>query len=268
VPGRPALAELRATEATAPVTAPAAGPGTGSGTESAGGPVAGGRGYRAILRDRAFLRLCGLTTVLIAAGFSQFNTAMPVLVTGFAGLTARHLSVIFAANTVAVVAIQLVTLRIVAGRRRTRVIVLLSLLWTVCWGLVLLSGRPEAKSVVFGTFIITAVLFAAGETLLAPTLPTIANNLAPEALRGRYNGALTLAYTIGFIAGPLISGAALERGLTTALLVGLVGLCVAAAGLAIRLERVLPRQINRIPSAATPTGATAVEQPSAAVVLA
>ena len=37
------------------------------------------------------------------------------------------------------------------------------------------------------------VAFALGETLVSPTLPAIVNDLAPDSLRGRYNGAYVLA---------------------------------------------------------------------------
>jgi len=65
----------------------------------------------------------------------------------------------------------------------------------------------------------TAVLFATamallalGETFVAPTVPAIVNDLAPDRLRGRYNGAFTLAWTSSFIVGPLLAGFALGAG--------------------------------------------------------
>lgn len=70
--------------------------------------------------------------------------------------------------------------------------------------------------------------------------------LAPDDLRGRYNGAATLAWTTGFLTGPALAGVALDAGAGTVLFLALIAACVAAAGLTRRLERRLPAAANRI----------------------
>ncbi|MFN2544776.1 MAG: MFS transporter, partial [Actinomycetota bacterium] len=84
------------------------------------------------------------------------------------------------------------------------------------------------------------------ETLLGPTLNPIVNDLAPDELRGRYNGVSTLAWTTGFMLGPTIAGFALAAERPAELFLGLVVACGVAAVLARRLEAVLPAQVNRI----------------------
>jgi MFS family permease len=93
-------------------------------------------------------------------------------------------------------------------------------------------------------FALAMVIFAVGETLLAPTLPAIVNDLAAEELRGRYNGLSTLAWTVGFMVGPVIAGFSLGAGHASALFGGLVGACGLAALAARRLERHLPAAAN------------------------
>ncbi|MFI8829291.1 MFS transporter [Streptomyces sp. NPDC053431] len=207
------------------------------GMVDAGARVAGG-GYRAVLRDWLFVRLWVLLAVLVAVGFAQFNASFPVLATG-AGLSAGLVGVAFTANTVTVTLVQLVVLRLVRGRRRTAAIGVLCCLWALSWALVLAGGHLKAGTAAVA-FILAAVVFGLGETLFAPTLPALVNGIAPEALRGRYNGAAAFAYTVGFAAGPALAGLLLQHGLTTLLLAGLVFGCAAAGLLAASVRRRLP----------------------------
>jgi MFS family permease len=84
------------------------------------------------------------------------------------------------------------------------------------------------------------------ETLLAPVLAPIVNDLAPESLRGRYNGTFVLAYTTGFAVGPALAGIGLSLGDGTPFFVVLVAgsLVAALAGLALR--RRLPADVDLI----------------------
>jgi MFS family permease len=94
-------------------------------------------------------------------------------------------------------------------------------------------------------FIVALALFGLGETVLAPALGPLVNDLAPEDPRGRYNGASALASTCGFMLGPIVAGAALGAGHGGALLLCLVGACILAAPAALSLERSLPVLANR-----------------------
>jgi MFS family permease len=108
------------------------------------------------------------------------------------------------------------------------------------------------------------VLFGLGETLLAPSLAPMVNDIAPERLRGHYNGAYTLAMTSGFIAGPLLTGIAFAAGLASLLLVLLAALCGAAAIIARRLERHLQSGANLAPRAVTEPRPALVAEPATA----
>src|SRR6185437_3225192 len=131
----------------------------------------------------------------------QYHAAFPAFATSVGGLSAWGLSLAFAANTITVVAAQLVVLRLMCGHRRTRGVMLSAAFVGVAWLATLgAAGRTEATATVF--FVGAMVLFGLGETLLSPTVPAMVNDLAPDRLRGRYNGAYSLAWTVGFIAGP------------------------------------------------------------------
>ena len=54
--------------------------------------------------------------------------------------------------------------------------------------------------------ILCQFIFALGEMIWSPILPSVVNQLAPEHLRGRYNAAGTNAWQISLIAGPTFAG--------------------------------------------------------------
>jgi MFS family permease len=204
-----------------------------------------GGGYRAVARDPAFRRVWVLMALLVAAGYGPMLAALPAYAVD-KGAGAGALGVVFAANTFTVVAGQLVVLKLLEGRRRTRAIALLCGCWGLAWMLVPVAGGLPAGLAGTAGLAAAVVVFALGETLLAPTLPAIVNDLAPEHLRGRYNGAFSLASTTGFLVGPALAGAALAAGAGEAFFIGLTGVLMLAALAARGLERVLPPTFNHI----------------------
>jgi MFS family permease len=68
---------------------------------------------------------------------------------------------------------------------------------------VIAAGRLGGSAAAEAAFVTAMVIFALGETLLSPTLPAIINDLAPPEAAGRYNGLGTLAFTTGFLLGPV-----------------------------------------------------------------
>jgi MFS family permease len=203
-------------------------------------------GYREVLKDRVFRWLWLLVVLLVAAGYAQYHAAFPAFATEVGGLSAGGLSVAFAANTLTVVAAQLIVLRLMAGCRRTRGVMLSATFVAAAWIATLIAASAGAGTTGLIVFVAAMALFGLGETLLSPTVPAIVNDLAPERLRGRYNGAYSLAWTGGYIAGPALAGFALAADQGYALFVVLIGI-LAVAGLgAWRLERLLPMSINRI----------------------
>jgi MFS family permease len=100
-------------------------------------------------------------------------------------------------------------------------------------------------------------VFALGETLLQPTMPAIVNDLAPEHLRGRYNGLTSSCFQAASILGPIVAGFMIGHGLHVAYLVLLVAGCALVAWLSVaRLEGELDDRANGLLA-----GAVAVASP-------
>ena len=214
-------------------------------------------GWAAILRDRVFVRAWLLCALVVTVSYGQLNSAFPAYATGPGGLSPGSLSLAYAANALTVAAAQLLVLRLLQGRRRTTAITLACGTWAVAWTLTLAAGNLGHHASAQITFAAALAVFALAETMLSPTFAAIVNDIAPERLRGRYNGLSTLAWTTGFLIGPAIAGTTLGARLGTALLLGLITACGAAALGAARLARHLPPEANHIQPPTAPSPAPA-----------
>jgi MFS family permease len=243
-----------------------------------GGPVRashedaepGAVSYLAVLRAPAMGTLSALMFVSAFVGYAQLNSGMPAYARAVSEVSTRGLGLAFAANTLVIVLLQLLVLQRIEGKRRTRVIVVMAIIWAVSWALLgasgLVPGTLGATLLVAGC----ASVFALGETLLQPTMPAIVNDLAPDHLRGRYNGLTAGSFQGASILGPIVAGFLVGHGLHLPYLVVLVGGCGLVAWLSVgRLERQLDDRSNGLrapaPEIVAPAAVPPVEQVAPAV---
>jgi MFS family permease len=203
--------------------------------------------YLAVLRRPAVASLMLLGFVSSFVGYSQLNAGMPAFARAVGEVSTQGLGLAFAANTVVIVLLQLVVLQRIEGRRRTRVIAVMGVLWAVSW--VLLGGSGLVPGTLGATMLVAgcASVFALGETLLQPTIPALVNDLAPDHLRGRYNALSSAAFQLAAIIAPPVSGALIGHHLGN-LYVGslVVGSLVVGALAIVRLEPQLPPEVNGV----------------------
>lgn len=204
-----------------------------------------GGGYRQVVGDRLFLRVWVIMALLTTFGYAQYQATFPVYATGH-GLSAGQLGVVFGANMLAVVMLQLVVLRLMQGRRRTRGIVAVCTCFAAAWAVSLGAGSLGGGLAAVVVFAAAMIVLALGETFVSPTVQPLVNDLAPDHLRGRYNGAFSLSWTAGYMVGPAIAGFALGAGHATALILAFVAGFGLAALAALELERRLPAEANRV----------------------
>ncbi len=202
--------------------------------------------YLAILRQPSVLWLTLLTFLAMFVGYGQLEAGFPAFSRQVAEVSTRTIGFAFAVNTAVIVALQFWMLNKITGRRRTRVIVVMSGVWVLAWAILGSTGLvPGGAAAVVGVLMFMAV-FAFGETLLQPTIPAMTNDLAPNHLRGRYNAISASAFQAGTIAGPAVAGLLLQHDLEA----GYVGLiivgCVAIAGIALALERRISPEVNGV----------------------
>ncbi|MGO4418366.1 MFS transporter, partial [Streptomyces sp. MCAF7] len=212
---------------------------------SAVGEKTGG-GWRAMLRNRAMVQLCVLGFVMFFACYGQFESGLAAFAVEVAHMSPAMLGAALAANTMAIVLAQFVVLRLVEGRRRSRVIALTGLVWTVAWLAAGTSGLvPGSQAVATGAIISSYALFGLGEAMLSPTVAPLVADLAPPTMVGQYNSGFALIKQLALAIGPAVGGLMAGAGMYVAYIAMLVGCSLGIAALALRLGgRLTARQDN------------------------
>ncbi|GHD66174.1 hypothetical protein A6A28_35925 [Streptomyces sp. CB03578] len=205
---------------------------------------AGGSGWQRLLRHRAMVKLLVLGFVIFFACYGQFESGLAAFGTEAAGISPSTLGFALAANTGAIVVAQFAVLKLVEKRRRSRVIALVGLIWTVAWVIAGFSGLGHGSAMMAAAaFISTYALFGIGEAMLSPTLAPLVADLAPEGSVGQYNSAFALVKQMALALGPL--GVPLGAGVPMLYIGTFIVVSLGIAALALRLGKQLsPAQDN------------------------
>jgi MFS family permease len=188
-----------------------------------------------------------LSFVSSFVGYSQLNTGMPAYARDLGEVSTRGLGFAFGANTLVIVLLQLVVLQRIEGRRRTRVIAVMGVVWACSWLLLGFSGLVPGTAGATLLVAACAAVFAFGETLLQPTIPALVNDLAPDHLRGRYNALSSGSFQLAAVIAPPISGVLIGHALGNVYIGLLVVGCLLSGLIAIaRLEPQLDPSANGV----------------------
>jgi MFS family permease len=202
-------------------------------------------GYRAIAADRAFV-LFILASVLLVFVYSQQQATLPLQVVNVSGLERSSFGWMLALNGLLVVLLELPISALTMRRAPREMIALGFFLVGLGFGLTAFAHALPA-------FLLTVGVWTLGEMVAAPVSYAYVADLAPEHLRGRYQGIYGLAWGVGGVAGPAI-GTAIFTSTQTGfwLLCGGLGFASAMLALASR-----PRGRHRVghPGGAVATGA-------------
>ncbi|MEW2221561.1 MFS transporter [Streptomyces sp. NPDC006990] len=221
-------------------------PAAGAAEEGAEAAGARGSGWGVLLRDRSMMLLCVLGFVIFFGCYGQFESGLSAYAVEVTRISTSTLGIALAANTAMIVLAQFVVLRLVERRRRSRVVALVGLIWTVAWLAAGASGLVHgAQAVATALLIGTYALFGIGETMLSPTVAPLVADLAPARLVGQYNSAFALVKQLALAVGPAVGGALAAAGAWSAYIVVLVLCCLGVAGLALVLGRRLTDREDR-----------------------
>ncbi|MDP9798012.1 MFS family permease [Catenuloplanes nepalensis] len=178
-------------------------------------------GFRRVLADRHFLAFTGLT-LLFAVVVTQAPTIMPIAMAQD-GLGPSAYGRVMALGVLLIIAGQLFVPRLIAGHAKHRVLALATALAALGYGALAFAGD-------LWIYLLAAVAWTAGQMLAAPPNAQINAELAPPALRGRYQSVFYLTFPAAAFLAPAAGGFTLERlGDAHWLIAGALGL--AAAGL-------------------------------------
>ncbi|MFI5805812.1 MFS transporter [Streptomyces sp. NPDC051561] len=164
-------------------------------------------GLGALMKHKAMVQLCVLGFVIFFACYGQFESGLAAYGTEAAGIDPSTLGIALAANTAVIVIAQFVVLRFVERRRRSRMIALVGLIWTVAWMFAGYAGLGHgSQTMATAAFISTYALFGLGEAMLSPTVAPLVADLAPESMVGTYNSAFALVKQMALAVGPAVGG--------------------------------------------------------------
>ncbi|MEV4441993.1 MFS transporter [Streptomyces sp. NPDC049577] len=208
--------------------------------------------WRSLLADGAMVRLSLLGFVMFFACYGQFEAGLAAFAVEVTRISPATLGMALAANTAAIVVAQFLVLKLVEGRRRSRIIALVGVIWTVAWIAAGISGLvPGAHGVATALLISTYALFGLGESMLSPTVAPLVADLAPARLVGQYNSAFALVKQLAMAVGPTVGGLLVGAGMHVTYIGSLIICSVAISVLALRLgRRLTPAQDNPLLRAA------------------
>jgi MFS family permease len=199
-----------------------------------------------VLADRSFVALVAVNCVLVTAGIAQLNSVLPVFAKDDAGVGETVIGLIFVANALAIVLLQIPLARVLEGRRRMLMLALMAALWAASWLLVLGGGLLLPVGLAAVALVAAGVVFAVGECIHGVVQGPLVADLAPEALRGRYMALWLTTAQLGFAAGPIIGSFLLARSAVAAWAT-MAAACLVAGGVATLFERRLPADARVTP---------------------
>jgi MFS family permease len=196
--------------------------------------AAGRTGWAIVLGDGRFRLFCAVA-VLPVFCFGMFGAMYSIFITRFLHVPVSTWSLLLALNAAVVAALGYPVMRAVRNVDRMLLLAASSLLVAVGLG-----GSAFAQPG-WELYALVCVL-SLGEVLLGPVAASIVSDLAPEAVRGRYNGAWTIVWNGGASLGTAFGGWAMQTlgGRPAFGIVFFVGLAGAVLFLLLR-GRVVPR---------------------------
>jgi MFS family permease len=191
-------------------------------------------GWKEVLADKTFVKFWFVAIGAIFFGYSQMEVGFTAFSTTVSGMEPRDLAWAYASNTFLIAFLQLWVVKKLENTKRKKGIAIAAVIWMFSWVSLAISGVVSTGALVF--VIGCQFIFAIGEMVWSPIMPSIVNQLAPDHLRGRYNAASTNTWQIAMIAGPAVAGTMLGAKLHWFWLAGLmIGLLLVASA-ALRLK--------------------------------
>jgi MFS family permease len=161
--------------------------------------------YRDLLKIKPLIFLGSGGIILFTFGYGVIQAGVPIYATQYLGLSPKWLGIIFGVNTFAIVTLQPMVMKFIDRYSKYTALISIGVIWACSW--LFVGVAPMLPMVASGIALsLSQLIFAIGEMVQAPVIPTLANELAPEHIRGRANAFMSLQWSISGVAGPAITG--------------------------------------------------------------
>jgi MFS family permease len=168
-------------------------------------------GWSEVFQDKVFVKVWLVATGAIFLGYAQLEVGFASFATLIAHVKPSNIAWAYAANTIFIAVFQLWVVKKLRNFDRARSIAIAALLWMGAWVALAFAGLISGLAIAM--IIVCQLIFAMGEMVWSPVMPSIVNQLAPAHLRGRYNSASANSWQIAAIIGPMVAGTLLGAGL-------------------------------------------------------
>ena len=186
------------------------------------------------IKPLMFLGIAGI--ILFTFGYGTIQAGIPVFATQFLGLSPKWLGIIFGVNTLSIVIFQPLVMLVIDKYSKYAALIAVGLVWALSW--VFVGIAPYLPLFASGIALsLSQFIFAVGEMIQAPTIPTLANELAPEHIRGRANAWMSLQWSVSGVLGPAITGLMLGADLATAWIITMFIGCFLSIPLFLAMKR-------------------------------
>jgi MFS family permease len=192
------------------------------------------------IKPLMFLGVAGI--ILFTFGYGTIQAGIPVFATQFLGLSPKWLGIIFGVNTLSIVLFQPLVMRVIDKYSKYAALIAVGLVWALSW--VFVGIAPYLPLFASGIALsLSQFIFAVGEMIQAPTIPTLANELAPEHIRGRANSWMSLQWSVSGVLGPAITGLMLGADLATAWIITMFFGCFLSIPLFLAMKRAAASEV-------------------------
>ncbi len=179
------------------------------------------RGLAKVFADRPYVSFLVLHLVALVV-FIQWQLALPIDMAAH-GLGPTAYAFLMALNCGGVVLLQPLLSPRLRRFDAARLLALSGVLFGAGYGVNAIGGS-------IGVYGIGTALWTLGEVIGFPVAATMVANLAPVALRGRYQGAFAMCWGVAFTVSPLAAGEAMQRLGARALWLLCLAVAAAVAG--------------------------------------
>jgi MFS family permease len=175
-------------------------------------PHQGLKGWEVALRDRRFLTYM-VVNVIITTYLAQINSTLPLYFKNFVqrgtGFTELTISALFAWHLGLAILLQLPIARVLQRFTYARALMISTLFWGIGFGLVWLCGVVTSQGLLWA--VLALGLLAIAMASYTPIASALVVSLAPTSLRGIYFSLNSQCWAIGYLIGPALGGAAMDK---------------------------------------------------------
>ena len=226
------------------------------GVKNAAPASEGGKGFRAVVRDRLLLALIGGNLALVMIGGAYWSNILPPFAVAHTPVGAGEIGVVVFINTFFIVVAQVPATRVVARMRRTHALAATSAIFAIGLLAVLLATQTGSTLGATAVLAAVAIVIAIAECGQFIVLGPLVAELAPPALLGRYMSLYQLSFMAGVALGPAVGGVLLTSSPNAIWWSGAIAMALTGAGF-LRLG-------NRIPDPLLPPKAPPLQAASEA----